>query len=187
MCVCVCVCVCVRAVLSYCCCRALPQLTRKLLLFGVAVVGPHAYEWIYNARRAWGNLSFSLSLSLSLSRGRFFVVVVTHQLCISINALLRYQGFPFPITIFFRRRQSHLSPALSPLILLLLRCCKCAIVRIFAFVCVCSSGVDAGGNERVLFSCFFFCWFCGMNFDALVLRLVLSKDEAFSLCVAAVY
>jgi hypothetical protein len=26
-----------------------------------------------------------------------------------------------------------------------------------------------------------------MNFDALVLRLVLSKDEAFSLCVAAVY
>ncbi len=49
--------------------------------------------------------------------------------------------------------------------------------------------MEAGGNERVLFSFFlsFFCWFCGMNFDALVLRLVLSKDEAFSLCVAAVY
>jgi len=146
-------------------------------LFGVAAVGPRAYEWIYNARRARWNLS------LSLARGRFFVVVVTPELCISINALLRYQGFPFPITICFRRRQSHLSPALCPLILLL-RCCKCAFVRIFAFVCVCSSGVDAGANDRVLFFVFFF---CGMNFDALVLRLVLSKDEAFSLCVAAVY
>jgi hypothetical protein len=92
---------------------------------------------------------------ISLARGRFFVVVVTPELCISINALLRYQGFPFPITICFRRRQSHLSPALCPLILLL-RCCKCAFVRIFAFVCVCSSGVDADANDRVLFLCFFF-------------------------------
>jgi hypothetical protein len=101
-----------------------------------------------------GGISFSLSLSLFLSLGGdFFIFVVTPELCISINALLRYQGFPFPITICFRRRQSHLSPALSPLILLL-RCYKCAFVRIFAFVCVCSSGVDAGGNERVLF--FFF-------------------------------
>jgi hypothetical protein len=64
-----------------------PQLTRKLLLFGVAAVGPHAYEWIFDARRAWWNLS--LSLSLSLARGRFFVVVVTPEFCISINALLR--------------------------------------------------------------------------------------------------
>jgi hypothetical protein len=59
------------------------------------------------------SLSLSLSLSITLARGRFFVVVVTPESCISINALLRYQGFPFPITICFRRRQSHLSPALS--------------------------------------------------------------------------
>lgn len=66
-------CVCVRSSSCVCVCVSVqyyrivivvrfPQLTRKLLLFGVAAVGPHAYEWIFDARRAWWNLSLFLSL-----------------------------------------------------------------------------------------------------------------------------
>ncbi len=104
-----------------------------------------------------GGISLSLSLSLSLS-GEIFCRCCHSSIVYFYQCVVALPGFSISDNYLLSSssKSSLASPALSPLILLLLRCCKCAFVRIFAFVCVCSSGVDAGGNERVLFSFFSF-------------------------------